>query len=203
METRCNPVVNFASLLSPAILCLALISTCAGQKAVIYSPSPCDIKCEEITDPLCHFATYTYTGFPNLLGHTSQGYIQQYDHLIQVLDHCYNQSMEFLCGVLTPHCVEDHGLMLPARKMCEDFHKGCDEFLEEAGSFLIDCKDLPEEPDAPAVCIHFPTQAPGPIPDIVTEAPYKCNGAVSSYSMLLLLSSFIVLTFQYFLGNRL
>ncbi|XP_072036203.1 frizzled-6-like [Amphiura filiformis] len=199
MESRPKPVVNFARLFCLAVLCLALISTCTGQKPVIYSPSPCDIKCEEITDPLCHFATYTYTGFPNLLGHTSQGYIQQYDHLIEVLTHCYDNALEFLCGILTPHCVEDHGLMLPTRQMCEDFHKGCDEFLEEAVTFLIDCKDLPEEPDAPAVCIHFPTQAPGPMPVLFTEEPDKCKGAVSSYSLLLLVSSFIFFTFQHFL----
>ena len=149
-----------------------LFSLFAGQKPVIYSPSPCDITCEEIMDPTCHFATCTYTGFPNLLGHTKQGYVQQYDHLIELLENCYDRSLEFLCGILTPHCVENEGLILPTRKLCEEFHKGCDDFIEEAGkTFLLDCSILPEEADEPPRCIHFPTVPPGH-----TMAPEPTDG---------------------------
>ena len=129
---------------------------------------------------MCKRSKYTYTGFPNLLGQTKQGYIQQYDHLIAVLENCYNRSFEFLCGILTPECEEDHGLLLPTKKMCWEFHAGCDDFLEEAGhSFLMNCEDLPEEEGAPAVCIHFPTAPPGhtmppPVPTGLGHCSGKC-----------------------------
>ena len=157
---------------------LPLLSPSTGSTQ---EPATCDLTCEEITDPLCHFAVYTYTGFPNLMGHTQQGHIQQYDHLVEILEKCYNRSMEFLCGILTPHCVEDRGLMLPPRKMCEEFHAACDEFIVEAAeTFSFDCKDLPVEENAPPQCIHFPTKPPGLEPTVPlafkpSEAPPKCR----------------------------
>lgn len=167
-------------------------------------PATCDLTCEEITDPLCHFAVYTYTGFPNLMGHTQQGHIQQYDHLVEILEKCYNRSMEFLCGILTPHCVENRGLMLPPRKMCEEFHAACDEFIVEAAeTFSFDCKDLPVEENAPPRCIHFPTKPPGLEPTVPlafkpSEAPPKCRvrGAGVSTTSWGLLTTLLVAIFS-------
>ena len=154
---------------------------CTGQDPIINTAYPCEIKCEEIIDPQCHLVSYTYAGFPNLLGHPKQGYIQQYDHLIEILEkRCFEDATEFLCGILTPHCIEGEGLILPSKAKCKEFHEACDEFLEEAGSpagsFLASCDDLPDEENAAPVCIHYPTKAPGPMPTFAATESAKCQG---------------------------
>ncbi|XP_050391621.2 atrial natriuretic peptide-converting enzyme [Patella vulgata] len=119
-------------------------------------PTPQE-TCEPIRLPRCVNKTdYTYTAFPNLMGHVSQDHahavIDRYEALFRKT--CYGYSTDFWCNVFVPPCV--HGKPLPpCKKYCQDVFSHCKGEYPGNLSYPLNCDNLPDSND-PDVCRQNP-----------------------------------------------
>ena len=122
---------------------------------------PCSISCEPITISQCTSQAHTNIGFPNFFNQASQTAAAKIAHNIDevVAAGCYQQTREFLCGLLLPECRENKGLVFPNRQMCKEFNAGCGEFLKASGEteFIIDC-DAHFSEDPEPICSIQPLE---------------------------------------------
>ena len=95
-----------------------------------------DMKCEEITIPLCQNLGYNSTYYPNRFHHEDQKEaaleVHQFWPLVQI--NCSSVLKFFLCSLYAPVCEKIYGKKLePCRSLCEQAKSGCLDLMKEYG----------------------------------------------------------------------
>ncbi|XP_054720669.1 atrial natriuretic peptide-converting enzyme-like [Uloborus diversus] len=117
-------------------------------------------ECQSLRLPLCHKyrVPWTYTLYPNALGHASQSEareaLQRFEPLVSVK--CHPLLPLLLCALHAPKCLQGEARSVPpCKSLCKETVHRCDFFL---GVFSLSwpdkmsCEDLPDSTD-PEVCV--------------------------------------------------
>lgn len=114
-----------------------------------------EIKCEEITIPLCQNLGYNTTYTPNRFFHEDQKEaaleVHQFWPLVQI--NCSPVLKFFLCSLYAPVCDQVYGKELkPCRRVCRQAKSGCLELMKTYGfkwPEKMECHLFPEKRDDP------------------------------------------------------
>ncbi|XP_022257827.1 frizzled-8-like, partial [Limulus polyphemus] len=118
-----------------------------------------NLKCEEITIPMCRNIGYNYTSMPNQFYHDTQEEagmeVQQFWPLVEI--QCSDDLRFLLCSMYTPICMEDYHSSLPAcRSVCERSRAGCAPIMRQYGFAWperMNCEGLPNYGDPKNLCM--------------------------------------------------
>ncbi|KAM9720262.1 frizzled-8-like [Menidia menidia] len=131
---------------------LALLSVRATAK---------ELRCQEISVPLCRGVGYNRTYMPNQFHHDTQDEagleVHQFWPLVEIK--CSADLRFFLCSMYTPICLEDYKKPLPpCRSVCERARAGCAPLMRQYGFPWPDrmrCDLLPEQGDRDTLCMDY------------------------------------------------
>lgn len=126
-------------------------------------PKDPNLRCEEITIPMCRGIGYNMTSFPNEMNHETQDEagleVHQFWPLVEIK--CSPDLKFFLCSMYTPICLEDYHKPLPVcRSVCERARSGCAPIMQQY-SFewpeRMACEHLPLHGDPENLCMEQPS----------------------------------------------
>ncbi|XP_029985282.1 frizzled-8-like [Sphaeramia orbicularis] len=142
-----------------------------------------ELRCQEITVPLCKGVGYNRTYMPNRFKHDTQDEagleVHQFWPLVEI--RCSPDLRFFLCAMYTPICLDDYRKPLPpCRAVCERARAGCAPLMRQYGFPWPDrmrCELLPEQGDRDTLCMdynrsHTTTAAPA-VPKPTADRPLK------------------------------
>lgn len=109
-----------------------------------------EMKCEEITIPMCRGIGYNLTYMPNMFNHDSQAEaaleVHQFWPLVEI--QCSTDLKFFLCSMYAPMCQKDYKKDLPpCKSICERARTGCAPLMRKYGFSWperMKCENFPE-----------------------------------------------------------
>ncbi|XP_014661666.1 PREDICTED: frizzled-5-like [Priapulus caudatus] len=125
-----------------------------------------ELKCQEITIPMCKGIGYNLTYMPNQFNHDTQEEagleVHQFWPLVEI--QCSPDLKFFLCSMYAPICMTTYDKPVPAcRHVCERAKAGCAPLMRQYGFAWperMKCDDLPEQGDKDRLCTDFNTSEP-------------------------------------------
>ncbi|EDO42932.1 predicted protein [Nematostella vectensis] len=144
-----------------------------------------EMKCEEITIPMCRGIGYNLTYMPNMFNHDTQAEaaleVHQFWPLVEI--QCSPDLRFFLCSMYAPLCEKHYDKDLPpCRSVCERARTGCAPLMRKYGFSWperMKCENFPELGDENTLCMGRnssgestpkPSQSPQPAPSPDTAA---------------------------------
>lgn len=118
-----------------------------------------EMKCEQITIPMCKGIGYNLTYMPNQFNHDTQDEagleVHQFWPLVEI--QCSEDLKFFLCSMYAPICMTNYNKPLPAcRSVCERARTGCAPLMRQYGFAWperMKCDDLPKYGDPNNLCM--------------------------------------------------
>lgn len=118
-----------------------------------------EMKCEEISIPMCRGIGYNLTYLPNLFNHDTQAEaaleVHQFWPLVEI--QCSPDLRFFLCSIYAPICEKQYNKDLPpCRSVCERARTGCSPLMRKYGFSWPDrmkCENFPEFGDPKTLCM--------------------------------------------------
>ena len=118
-----------------------------------------EMKCEEITIPMCRGIGYNLTYMPNMFNHDTQAEaaleVHQFWPLVEI--QCSTDLRFFLCSMYAPICEKHYDKDLPpCRSVCERARTGCAPLMRKYGFSWperMKCENFPEFGDPDTLCM--------------------------------------------------
>ncbi|KAG5899410.1 hypothetical protein JTB14_020232 [Gonioctena quinquepunctata] len=173
-------------LLVVLLICSFETQTFTASSSLISSLDQSELRCENITVPMCMHIGYNMTHMPNELNHDNQEEagleVHQFWPLVEIK--CSPDLKFFLCSMYVPICLPDYFKPLPpCRDLCRRARAGCEPIMTQYGFVWperMECDRFPVQ-GGETICMDQPAQPSAsstPKPTSNRNKPLKpCKGS--------------------------